>query len=342
MGSLMDLDSDDPINYGLLAAASGLLTPVSQGGGMGAAFGRFGQTVSAERNNNQANELRKLQIEAQKRAMKAAPSRYKVVGNNIWDEEMRQFITSPEKPVAEKLPAAEMQIVNAMYPEGDSRRPVALQKLLEKHSTHAPMTPQFNTVPGATGYHPVDARTGAIGPEQGSRPPVTAEVPKTPTLAPHLSKKLVSLDEANDAQEMVTEALNAAKAINKQAWAGPIASIGAQARSMFPGKSAGADATIEYQNIINTQAVQSLKLLFGGQPTEGERKVLLELQASVDKQPDQREKIIDRATAMAADRITRNQRLGEQIRAGRYGGEGAPPSAPSAAPTNRGFRVVRD
>ncbi len=65
-----DLAGDDPLNYGLLAAGGALLTPERQGGGMGAAVTRFGQTVANQRNIDENQQLTKLKIDAYKRDLK--------------------------------------------------------------------------------------------------------------------------------------------------------------------------------------------------------------------------------------------------------------------------------
>jgi hypothetical protein len=97
-----------------------------------------------------------------------------------------------------------------------------------------------------------------------------------------------------------------------------------------------ADATINFNNIIQEQALTSMKSIFGGNPTEGERAVLLELQASVDKTPKQREAIINRAAAAAERRIKFNQDKANRLREGTY-------MSPGGAPTpanNGGFKLL--
>jgi hypothetical protein len=97
---------------------------------------------------------------------------------------------------------------------------------------------------------------------------------------------------------------------------------------------------VQYENIINTNALQSLKALFGGQPTEGERKVLLELQASVSKTPAQRMLIIERAMNLVDERVAREKKLGEGIRAGRY--STAPTTSGAATPIGAGTTIKFD
>lgn len=77
-------------------------------------------------------------------------------------------------------------------------------------------------------------------------------------------------------------------------------------------------ATTELSNVILGQALSSLKSIFGAAPTEGERKILVELQASVDKTPKEREAIINRAITLAQARLKFNQERATGLRGGTY------------------------
>lgn len=77
-----------------------------------------------------------------------------------------------------------------------------------------------------------------------------------------------------------------------------------------------ADATVSLKNSVVGQALESLKTVFGSMPTEGERKILLELQASVDKTPTQRKEILDRAKIIAQRRLERDRMLQEGLSSG--------------------------
>ena len=78
------------------------------------------------------------------------------------------------------------------------------------------------------------------------------------------------------------------------------------------------ESTTELQNVVFNQALTQLKAAFGAAPTEGERKILLDLQASVDKTPKERETIIKRAIARATQLMTLNQRRSDEIRGGTF------------------------
>lgn len=119
------------------------------------------------------------------------------------------------------------------------------------------------------------------------------------------------------------------------AGAGMMAYAGSQARSavgMAPNEES--NALLNYDNLVKEQALANLKMTFGGNPTEGERKVLLELQASSSKTPEQRADILDRAVKLAEDRIRGAEARAESIRTRSYRQPGGQPAAPQrpAAP----------
>ena len=63
-----------------------------------------------------------------------------------------------------------------------------------------------------------------------------------------------------------------------------------------------AQATVNLDNMVKSNALQSLKATFGSMPTEGERKILIEVSGSVNQPPSVRKKIFQRARAAAIKR----------------------------------------
>jgi hypothetical protein len=150
-------------------------------------------------------------------------------------------------------------------------------------------------------------------------------------------KEVFEADDAIQAGVSALDSLNQALAVNNTAYSGPKALLRAQGVSMVR-SSPEADATINFNNIIQEQALTSMKSIFGGNPTEGERSILLDLQASVDKTPKQREAIINRAAAAAERRIRFNQDKANRLREGTYM---SPGGAPAPAPvSNGGFKLL--
>src|SRR6185369_11418175 len=75
-------------------------------------------------------------------------------------------------------------------------------------------------------------------------------------------------------------------------------------------------ATTKLKNIIGSEAISSLRAIFGSNPTEGERQVLMDMNASVDKSPAERKDIIERAVRLAKDRLLVLQSRSQQLRSG--------------------------
>jgi hypothetical protein len=77
-------------------------------------------------------------------------------------------------------------------------------------------------------------------------------------------------------------------------------------------------ATTDMDNAIVGQALTSLKAIFGGNPTEGERKILLDLQGSSSMPKAVRKQIIQRAKELAKRRLEFNRQRAAQLRGGDY------------------------
>lgn len=138
-----------------------------------------------------------------------------------------------------------------------------------------------------------------------------------------MQKELFEADETVVAGKGVTQALDTALDLNKTAWDGPFAEQRAYAGALAGNQDAA--TTLELKNIVTQQALEQLKLIFGAMPTEGERKILLEIQGSVDQPRGVREAIYTRAKALAVRRIAANQQKGEALRNGTYFEEGFSP-----------------
>jgi hypothetical protein len=76
--------------------------------------------------------------------------------------------------------------------------------------------------------------------------------------------------------------------------------------------------TRELENILGQQAITQLKTAFGGNPTEGERKILLDLQGLGAKSVQERSAILRNAFSALRSRREREQRRLSDITAGRY------------------------
>lgn len=101
----------------------------------------------------------------------------------------------------------------------------------------------------------------------------------------------------------------------------------------FVSSPESAKSTLELDNTITQQALDSLRQIFGGNPTEGERAVLLEMQGSSSMPREARRNILQRARDMAQQRLDFNNRLANDLRSGEYYNTGVSPATPAVTPT---------
>lgn len=191
--------------------------------------------------------------------------------------------------------------------------------------------------PGAapSGYMPAPGGGGLVaipgGPFDPANPLNSRKVNGAPMNAT-IQKEIFETDEGIQAGQSVVNSLNTALELNQKAYDGPFADQRSYASSLL-GDEAG-KATQDLKNVVTAQALDSLKAVFGGMPTEGERKILLEIQGSVDQPKAVREAIYRRAQAAADRRIKINQQKSTALRSGTYFGEEYNPSSIGAAPGN--------
>ena len=161
-------------------------------------------------------------------------------------------------------------------------------------------------------------------------------------LSPAEQRQVFQQQDQIDAGQSTLSLLAQAKDLSGKfrggAGAGTMAYLGSQARSVVGmAPSEESNALINYDNLVKEQALAQLKTTFGGNPTEGERKVLLELQASSGKTPEQRAAILDRAIALAQDRVKGAEQRRESLLTRSYrqpaGAQPVAPGAPAAAAT---------
>lgn len=137
-------------------------------------------------------------------------------------------------------------------------------------------------------------------------------------VSPAIMDELFKADDAARAGKSVIKTLDEALKLNNNAYSGVGAKTRAVVMSNLPFESKAADATINLDNMLTGQALDSMKAIFGSNPTEGERQILLSMQASADKTPKQRQDIMERAKAAASSRIAFNEDKAKAIRAGTY------------------------
>ena len=130
-----------------------------------------------------------------------------------------------------------------------------------------------------------------------------------------------------DASADSISGLNLALDLSKRAYEGLGASALATAASAIPGSQPNAEATIEFDVVIKQQVLPQLRIIFGANPTEGERAILEDLQGSSSQPRVVRDRILLRAIKAANDREARSREDVNNMLSGTYY-KPLPPAAP--------------
>lgn len=129
-------------------------------------------------------------------------------------------------------------------------------------------------------------------------------------------KAILEADEMVLTNEGAITALKQAKEVSPKAYGHPGAGARGKVDALL-GNEEGL-ATVDLDNIVIGTALGQLKSLFGAAPTEGERKILLELQGSTALPDAARQKIFDRAIVLAEKRLEFNRKRSEELRGGTF------------------------
>jgi hypothetical protein len=139
-------------------------------------------------------------------------------------------------------------------------------------------------------------------------------------------KAILEADEGVLAGETALKALNDAKALSPRANQGWGASARATLGNNLPdwmvpdivSSPQSSKDTAVYENVVLGQALSQLKSIFGAAPTEGERQILMDLQASVSKPDKVRQELLATATGLAEKRLAFNRQRAAELRGGDF------------------------
>jgi hypothetical protein len=140
------------------------------------------------------------------------------------------------------------------------------------------------------------------------------------TLSATEQKEMFEADDIVKSGKTVILNLTKAKSLNDKAYSGMGAGLRRTIGRNIPGvgDSEGVTATTELESLVGQNALDQLKGIFGGAPTEGERKILLDLQGSINMGPKERAAVWDRAIAAAARRVQLNEDKMKKLKSGAY------------------------
>ncbi|WP_052119964.1 transglycosylase SLT domain-containing protein [Inquilinus limosus] len=126
------------------------------------------------------------------------------------------------------------------------------------------------------------------------------------------------------------QALDRALELNDQAASGPLAGAEQLYNRLFDSTSAA--ATTEMNTLITQTALDQLKVIFGGNPTEGERKILLDMQGAGNLTHAERRAVLQRAKIAVENRMRLAGAQSRDLRTGDYYKPGYQPPMPATTP----------
>jgi hypothetical protein len=181
----------------------------------------------------------------------------------------------------------------------------------------------FNQRAQAAGTYGLDPNSDA-----GRAYILTGKLPREDqqTLTATDKKAILEADENVGTNRAAIQAIGQAKELSPKAnsgWGANLrAQIGANLPDMlvpdFVSSPESSQATLDFDNAVVGQALGQLKAIFGGNPTEGERKILLDLQGASGKPEAVRTEILKRANIAAENRLRLNEQRAKELRGGEY------------------------
>ena len=185
-----------------------------------------------------------------------------------------------------------------------------------------------------TGYAPPKKEPDQMTPYQQQMIGLRKEELKARTtpgvrpLSATAQRELIDTDEVIASTASGISMLDEAAKLSPKAFEGVGAYQRAYAASQLPDaiEPAGAKETLEFDNLLKQQILPQLRGIFGANPTEGERQILLEMQGSASLPKAVREKMLARAKKAAEIRLKFNQDKAQRLRAGEYFSEPALPA----------------
>jgi hypothetical protein len=228
----------------------------------------------------------------------------------------------------------ERQMQNSIYqqtPEAiaaRTRAELGVQNEFSPKTTNikTPGGDEFTVEKGPTGYRipqvqgmPAQTETAGIPPHiaaLGSQAVKAWREQRAKQLGNIDDKAILEADKNVQAGQNAVTALQKALDLNEKSYSGPAAQMRGYWGSQI-GLEQGTNTEI-LTNTVTNQALENLRATFGGNPTEGERKILLDVQGAASQSPEVRKQIYHNAMQAAQQRVAFNNRLATDMRSGNY------------------------
>ena len=224
------------------------------------------------------------------------------------------------KPVAERPKTEIRGGVMGTYDQKGEWKPLPQRPTQE---TFRDATPEEAAARGAKSGQ-VSNLTGLFKPDPVAKPR---------ELKPKEIQMLTDAEQVIATGEQAIRDFTRALELNPTAYSGGLATTRKAIGSVTSSSDPAYLATEEFANLTTQNALNALKTTFGGNPTEGERKILLEVQGSIGLPPPARERILRRALGVAQNVVKRNRAMIPRIQGGFYstrtdGSQGKPAAKP--------------
>lgn len=146
-------------------------------------------------------------------------------------------------------------------------------------------------------------------------------------------RELFDTEDAVNSGLSTISSIEQALELNNQAYEGSLSGWRKTVGQLFSSDDPRYVATETFDNVVQSSSLRDLKAMFGANPTEGERKIYLELQAISSKPRAVREQILRRASEAIKRRVARDTKRLERLKTGDYSTRGGSDAS--------GTRVIR-
>lgn len=163
---------------------------------------------------------------------------------------------------------------------------------------------------------------GPSGPVDAKGKPVTSFDVKSKPVSATEQKEIFEVEDVINGGLSSVKTLEQALSLNPQAYEGSLSGWRKSVGQFFGSEDPQYVATENFDNIVGSGALRDLKTMFGANPTEGERKIYMELQAVSSKTRKVREDILRRALDAVKARVARETARLQRLKSGEYGSRG--------------------
>lgn len=293
-----------------------------------------------------AEAIRQEQLAKQKEQMAASVASLRRYGKDAWADAVESGAVDPQAAMTSMLQGMDAPAPDPTSSVGGRQQLAQQYGLTGDQATQFILTGKLPSTQVAQADLPSDVREYEYAKGQGydgsyvdyqREMKVKPSGPMDATTKKELFEAQDAVTSGNYALSTIDRAIDLSKKADWGPWASERAQFGAIIPDIGIGNGNDRDfATIEYKNVVTQLALEQLKAVFGAMPTEGERKILLEVQGSVDQPPEVRESILTRAKEMAQRRIADNQAKADSLRNGSYFTDGYSPGTPAGNSTSTG------